>query len=281
MGLISSVFLPLAIAFIMFSLGLNLKIPDFTRIFIQPKDLFIGLFSQIIILPIVAFILVIFYPNLPVELAVGVMIIAAVPGGATSNFFTSLVKGDVALSISLTAITSLICIISIPIISIYSYNYFVGIEIDVSILQKSLELFAIVTIPTILGMFVNTYFNSFAQSFESKAKITSIVLLALVIIGALLKYQSDVVDYFRQAGLITLILNIIMMILAYFIGKFMASSIKQTKTFVFELGLQNGTIAIFVADSIFGGGPFIIPAATYSLIMFLTSIITVYIIRKK
>ena len=281
MGLISSVFLPLAIAFIMFSLGLNLKIPDFTRIFIQPKDLFIGLFSQIIILPIVAFILVIFYPNLPVELAVGVMIIAAVPGGATSNFFTSLVKGDVALSISLTAITSLICIISIPIISIYSYNYFVGIEIDVSILQKSLELFAIVTIPTILGMFVNTYFNSFAQSFESKAKITSIVLLALVIIGALIKYQSDVVDYFRQAGLITLILNIIMMILAYFIGKFMASSIKQTKTFVFELGLQNGTIAIFVADSIFGGGPFIIPAATYSLIMFLTSIITVYIIRKK
>ena len=281
MGLISSVFLPLAIAFIMFSLGLNLKIPDFTRIFTQPKDLFIGLFSQIIILPIVAFILVIFYPNLPVELAVGVMIIAAVPGGATSNFFTSLVKGDVALSISLTAITSLICIISIPIISIYSYNYFVGIEIDVSILQKSLELFAIVTIPTILGMFVNTYFNSFAQSFESKAKITSIVLLALVIIGALLKYQSDVVDYFRQAGLITLILNIIMMILAYFIGKFMASSIKQTKTFVFELGLQNGTIAIFVADSIFGGGPFIIPAATYSLIMFLTSIITVYIIRKK
>ena len=278
MGLISSVFLPLAIAFIMFSLGLNLKIPDFTRIFTQPKDLFIGLFSQIIILPIVAFILVIFYPNLPVELAVGVMIIAAVPGGATSNFFTSLVKGDVALSISLTAITSLICIISI---SIYSYNYFVGIEIDVSILQKSLELFAIVTIPTILGMFVNTYFNSFAQSFESKAKITSIVLLALVIIGALLKYQSDVVDYFRQAGLITLILNIIMMILAYFIGKFMASSIKQTKTFVFELGLQNGTIAIFVADSIFGGGPFIIPAATYSLIMFLTSIITVYIIRKK
>ena len=160
-------------------------------------------------------------------------------------------------------------------------NYFIGIEIDVSILQKSLELFAIVTIPTILGMFVNTYFNSFAQSFESKAKITSIVLLALVIIGALLKYQSDVVDYFRQAGLITLILNIIMMILAYFIGKFMASSIKQTKTFVFELGLQNGTIAIFVADSIFGGGPFIIPAATYSLIMFLTSIITVYIIRNK
>ena len=281
MGLISSVFLPLAIAFIMFSLGLNLRISDFTRIFTQPKDLIIGLFSQIIILPIVAFILIIFYPNLPVELAVGVMILAAVPGGATSNFFTSLAKGDVALSISLTALTSLICIITIPLIAVYSYSYFVGTKIDVSILQKSLELFAIVTVPTILGMLVNSFFNSFALNFESKAKVISIVLLALVIIGAVIKYQSDVMNYFKQAGLITLILNILMMIIAFYIGKFFASSIKKAKTFVFELGLQNGTIAIFVADSIFGGGPFIIPAATYSLIMFLTSIIFVYIIKDK
>ena len=281
MGLISSVFLPLAIAFIMFSLGLNLRISDFTRIFTQPKDLIIGLFSQIIILPIVAFILIIFYPNLPVELAVGVMILAAVPGGATSNFFTSLAKGDVALSISLTALTSLICIITIPFIAVYSYSYFVGTKIDVSILQKSLELFAIVTVPTILGMLVNSFFNSFALNFESKAKVMSIVLLALVIIGAVIKYQSDVMNYFKQAGLITLILNILMMIIAFYIGKFFASSIKKAKTFVFELGLQNGTIAIFVADSIFGGGPFIIPAATYSLIMFLTSIIFVYLIKDK
>ena len=281
MGLISSVFLPLAIAFIMFSLGLNLRISDFTRIFTQPKDLIIGLFSQIIILPIVAFILIIFYPNLPVELAVGVMILAAVPGGATSNFFTSLAKGDVALSISLTALTSLICIITIPFIAVYSYNYFVGTKIDVSILQKSLELFAIVTVPTILGMLVNSFYNSFALNFESKAKVVSIVLLALVIIGAVIKYQSDVMNYFKQAGLITLILNILMMIIAFYIGKFFASSIKKAKTFVFELGLQNGSVAIFVADSIFGGGPFIIPAATYSLIMFLTSIIFVYLIKDK
>ena len=263
------------------SLGLNLRVSDFTRIFTQPKDLIIGLFSQIIILPIVAFILIIFYPNLPVELAVGVMILAAVPGGATSNFFTSLAKGDVALSISLTALTSLICIITIPFIAVYSYSYFVGTKIDVSILQKSLELFAIVTVPTILGMLVNSFFNSFALNFESKAKVISIVLLALVIIGAGIKYQSDVMNYFKQAGLITLILNILMMIIAFYIGKFFASSIKKAKTFVFELGLQNGTIAIFVADSIFGGGPFIIPAATYSLIMFLTSIIFVYLIKDK
>ena len=148
-------------------------------------------------------------------------------------------------------------------------------------MQKSIELFAIVTVPTLLGMIINSYFNFFAINFEPKAKIISIILLAIVIIGAIIKYQSDVVDYFKQAGLITLILNIIMMLIAFYIGKFLASSIKQTKTFVFELGLQNGTIAIFVADSIFGGGAFIIPAATYSLIMFLTSIIAVYFIKNK
>ena len=278
---LTTLFLRIAIAIIMFSLGLGLKITDFKRIFTQPRDVLIGLTSQIIILPVVAFILIYLYPNLPAELAVGVMIIAAVPGGATSNMFTSLARGDVALSISLTAITSLICIITIPLISIYSYNYFIGSDIDVNTARKSLELFAIVTIPTILGMLINYYFNSFAVNIESKVKIISMVLLALVIIGAIIKYQSDVVDFFKQAGLITLILNILMMIIAFYIGKFLASSIKQTKTYVFELGLQNGTIAIFVAETIFGGGPFMIPAATYSLIMFGTSIICVFFIKNK
>jgi len=274
--------LPIAIAFIMFSLGLNLKISDFTRIFIQPKDILIGLFSQIVILPIVAFCIIIFiFPNITPELAIGVMIIAAVPGGATSNMFTSLSKGDVSLSISLTAITSLICIISIPLIAIYSYNYFLQTNIEVDTTRKSLELFIIVTVPTIIGMLVNIFFTNFANSFENKAKIISIVLLALVIIGAVLKDLSNVGLYFKQSGLITLILNILMMLIAFYIGKFLASSFKQTKTFIFELGLQNGTIAIFVAQNIFGNQIFAIPAITYSLIMFFTSIICLYFIRNK
>ena len=279
MGLISIIFLPLAIAFIMFSLGLGLKISDFSRVLSQPKDILVGLSSQIIILPIIAFILILFFPSLPPELAVGVMLISAVPGGATSNMFTSLAKGDVALSISLTAITSLICVITIPLIAINSYDYFMGSSKEVSILDKSLELFAIVTIPTLIGMVVNFYFNSFARNFENKAKIISVTLLAIVIIGAVFKYQSDVLNYFKQAGLITLILNILMMIIAFYIGKFFASSAKQAKTFTLECGLQNGTIAIFVADSIFDGGAFLIPAATYSLIMFGTAIVYVFIVK--
>ena len=279
---LTTLLLTIAIAFIMFSLGLGLKINDFTRIFIQPKDVLVGLTSQIIILPLIAFFIIIFlFPSLPPELAVGVMIIAAVPGGATSNMFSSIANGDVPLSISLTAITSLICIISIPLISIFSYNYFIGSIIEVNTTQKSLELFAIVTIPTILGMLVNKYLQSFANNFQSKAKIISLVLLALVIIGAVLKDLSNVPIYFKQAGLITLILNIVMMIIAFYIGKFLASSIKQTKTYVCELGLQNGTVAIFVADRIFGDQIFAIPAITYSLIMFLTSIVFVYYIRNK
>jgi bile acid:Na+ symporter, BASS family len=274
--------LPIAIAFIMFSLGLNLNISDFARVFTQPKDILIGLLSQIIILPLVAFCIIIFiFPNIPPEIAIGVMVIAAVPGGATSNMFTSLSKGDVSLSISLTAITSLICIITIPIISIYSYNYFLQSNIEVDTTRKSLELFGIITIPTILGMMVNIFFNNFANNFENKAKIISIALLAIVIIVAVLKDLTNVGLYFKQSGLITLFLNISMMVIAFYIGKFLASSFKQTKTFIFELGLQNGTIAIFVANNIFGDRIFAIPAITYSLIMFFTSLACLYFIRNK
>jgi len=279
MGYISEIFLPLAIAFIMFSLGLGLRIADFTRVILQPRDFFVGLSSQIIILLIIAFLLIKFFPSLPPELAVGVMLIAAVPGGATSNMFTSLAKGDVALSISLTAITSLICVVTIPLIAINSYYYFIGSSIEVSILQKSLELFSIVTVPTIIGMIIKSSFDSFATNFENKAKIISSLLLAIVIIGAIFKYKEDVLEYFEKAGLITLILNIVMMLLAFYIARIFASSIKQAKSITLECGLQNGTIAIFVADTIFNGGPFLIPAATYSLIMFATSIIFVFIIR--
>ena len=275
MGIISNIFLPLAIAFIMLSLGLGLKISDFTKIFHQPKDIFVGLFSQIIILPIVAFALIFLFPSFPPELAVGVMLIAAVPGGATSNMFTSIANGDVALSISLTAITSLICVFTIPFIAISSYVYFIGDTIEVSIIDKSLELFAIVTIPTILGMIIRSYFDTFAKNFETKAKFISMLLLGIVILGAIFKYKSDALYYFKQAGIITLSLNITMMIIALYVGKLFTSSIKKIKTFTLECGLQNGSVAIFVADSIFNGGAFIIPAATYSLIMFITASIFV------
>ena len=284
MGSISTIFLPVAIGIIMFSLGLGLRINDFARIFSQPKDILIGLSSQIIILPILAFLLVIIFPfiffDLPPELKVGIMIISAVPGGATSNIFTSLAKGDVALSISLTAITSLICIITIPTISIYSYFYFVGSDLEFNIWKESLKLFSIVTIPTLIGMLVNNYYNNFSKNYENSAKIISIILLAVVIVGAIFKYQSDVLNYFKQAGLITLILNLIMMIIAFYIGKVFGLGETQRKTIVCEVGLQNGTLAIVVAETVFGGGVYLIPAATYCLIMFASSLIYTLIARR-
>lgn len=284
MGSISNIFLPVAIAIIMFSLGLGLRINDFTRIFSQPKDILIGLSSQIVMLPIFAFFLIIIFPliffDLSPELKVGIMIIAAVPGGATSNIFTSMAKGDVALSISLTAITSLICIVTIPSISIYSYFYFVGSDLDFNIWKESLKLFAIVTIPTILGMLVNNYYNNFSKNYKNSARIISIILLAVVIIGAIFKYQSDVLSYFKQAGLITLILNLSMMIIAFYIGKVFSLGKDQRKTIVCEVGLQNGTLAIVVATTIFDGGVYLVPAATYSLIMFASSLVYTFIARR-
>ncbi len=281
MGNISSTLLPIAIGIIMFSLGVGLTLKDFQRVLKQPRDFFIGLTSQIILLPIVAFIIIYFFPLSSPELAVGVMIIAAAPGGATSNLFTSLAKGDVALSISLTAITSLISVITIPIISIYFYNYYMGEKIDVDVTKKCLELFAIVAVPTLIGMVFRKFFEKITLNIENIVKIISAILLSLVIIFAIFKYQDEVLKYFKQAGLITLLLNIIMMLIAFYIARLFVTGIKQGRCITLECGLQNGTIAIFVAEEIFKGEAFIIPAATYSLIMFATSLIFVYLVRKK
>ena len=281
MGIITDVVLPLSLAFIMFSLGLALKSSDFTRVIKQPKDFLIGAFSQIIILPLVALIIVMLWPLSP-ELAVGVMLIAAAPGGATSNIITSFAKGDVALSVSLTAIISLLCVITIPIIVIFSLNILMDTSttISISIGDIAIKMFLIVTVPVIIGMLFRKFLNSISISFEPLAKKISAVLFVLVLLGAIVAEKDNVVSYFAQAGLVTLILNLLMMLIAFYIGKLFASGISQQKTITVECGLQNGTLAIVVATSLFDGGIYLIPAATYSLIMFFTSLIYVYFARQ-
>lgn len=281
MGIITDIFLPLALAFIMFSLGLGLTSADFLRILKQPKDFFIGAISQIILLPLIAFILVKIWPISP-ELALGVMIIAAAPGGVTSNILTSIAKGDVALSISLTAIISLLSLITIPFIIIMSLNL---LNLDntfenVSLKKMVLSIFLIVTIPVIFGMIVKKFASNFATAFEKKAKKISIILFFLVLAGAILVEKENIIDYFIKAGPITLALNIIMMIVAFYISQLLGTGMAQKKTISIECGLQNGTLAIFVATTLFGGGIYLIPAATYSLIMFGTSLIFVLFIKK-
>ena len=281
MGIITDIFLPLALAFIMFALGLGLTGADFLRVLKQPKDFLVGAISQIILLPIIAFILIKIWPISP-ELAIGVMIIAAAPGGVTSNILTSFAKGDVALSVSLTAIISLLSVITVPFIIITSLNLLDlnNVSQNISLTNMALSMFLIVTLPVILGMIIKKILSNFALSFEPIAKKISIFLFVLVLIGAILAERNNVIAYFAQAGLITLVLNVVMMIVAFYIAQLLGSGVAQKKCIAIECGLQNGTLAIFVATTLFGGGVYLIPAATYSLIMFATSLIFVFIIKK-
>ena len=273
--------LPLALAFIMLTLGLGLTGQDFIRVIKQPKDFLIGLLSQIILLPIVAFIIIKIWPISP-ELAIGVMIIASAPGGVTSNILTSLARGDVALSISLTAVISLLSVITVPFVVLTSVDLLGlnNITENISLLSMAIQMFLIVAAPTFLGMIIRKYANNFTLKFEPTAKKISVALFIIVLIGAILSEKENLVNYFAQAGLITLLLNILMMILAYNLAKIFGSGSQQKKAISIECGLQNGTLAIFVGTVLFGGGVYIIPAATYSLIMFLTSILFVFFFEK-
>ncbi len=277
MNIVTDVVLPIALAFIMFSLGLGLSINDFTRIFLKPKEFFIGFLSQLIILPILALILVYIWPLSP-EIAIGVMILAAAPGGATSNILTSFAKGDVALSISLTAVISILSVITIPLILGISLSV-LGIDLsnqDISLMDIALKMFLIVTIPVLIGMSLSKIFNSF----ESFAKKISTVLFFLVLLGAVLAERENVVSYFAQAGLITLILNVLMMFIAFYLSKTLISNVSQQRAITLECGLQNGTLAIVVANVFFDGGAYLIPAATYSLIMYATALPYIYFLRR-
>ena len=280
MSIVTDIFLPIALAFIMFALGLGLTGADFLRILKQPKDFFVGAISQIILLPIIAFILVKIWPISP-ELAIGVMIIAAAPGGVTSNILTSFARGDVALSISLTAVISLLSVLTVPFIIITSLSL-LGSETvsqNISLTSMAISMFLIVTVPVILGMVFRRFASNAAIKFEPLAKKISIGLFVIVLLGAILAEKDNIVSYFADAGLITLALNVIMMVVAFYVAQLLATGNAQKKCIAIECGLQNGTLAIFVGTTLFGGGAFVIPAATYSLIMFATSLIFVYLVK--
>ena len=272
--------LPIALAFIMLTLGLNLTTQDFLRIAKQPKDFIVGIFSQIIILPIVAFILVKIWPVSP-EIAIGLIIIAVAPGGVTSNILTSYAKGDVALSISLTAIVSLLSIVTVPFILFTSIHLleFEIINENISLISMALQMFFIVAVPTLIGMIIRQFAISLTQKIEPIANKISLILFTIVLIGAIYSERDNIIIYFLESGLITLSLNLIMMVLAFYVAHIFGTGIKQKKTISIECGLQNGTLAIYVGTIMFGGGIYLIPAATYSLIMFVTSLLFVFFLR--
>ena len=282
MNFITDVILPLALAFIMFTLGLGLSVKDFSNVFKKPKNFLIGLVSQLIFLPIVGLILVIIWP-LPIEIAIGVMLIAAAPGGVTSNILTYFARGDVALSVSLTAVMSLLSAVSVPIVLAISIGLIgdTSLPESISLTGIALSMFLIVTLPVLLGMGVRSFLKSLTLKIEKSARFISTLLFVLVLLGAILAERENVISYFAQTGLVVLALNILMMLIAFYWSGFFGTGISQKKAIAIECGLQNGTLAIFVGTTVFGGGLYIIPAATYSLIMYLTSLLFIYFIKNR
>ena len=281
MGIIVDVVLPLALAFIMLALGLGLTFDDFARVARRPRDFAVGALSQIVVLPAVAFILASIWPMAP-ELALGLMIIAAAPGGVTSNILTAFARGDVALSISLTAVISLLSVITIPVIMVFSYGQFIGEQAgqDISVAGTAIGVFLIVAVPVLIGLSIRRFAESFALRAEPAARRVSAVLFVLVLAGAIYQERSNIVPYFAQAGLVTLVLNLLMMAIAYLLARMFATGPSQRIAIAIECGLQNGTLAIAVAVLLFGGGLAAVPAATYSLIMFATALIYIAVLRR-
>jgi len=254
---------------------------DFTRVIKQPKDFLVGLICQLILLPIIAFILIKAF-NTPLELALGVMIIAAAPGGVTSNVLTKFANGDVALSISLTAIISLISIISVPFIVFKSAELLqvTYIAKEISMLSISLKMVFVVTIPVILGMLIKKFAEKFISSKTLFIQRLSIILFVIVFAAIWIEEWDRVVSFITRAGTITLALNLVMMLVGYYIAKLLASGIAQRKCISLECGLQNGTLAVFVSSQIFDDIVYMVPTAAYALIMFVTSLIFVFVVRK-
>ena len=273
---------PIILALIMLVLGLGLKLEDFGRVLKTPKDFIVGFISQLIILPIVAYILILIF-RLPPEIAIGVMIIAAAPGGVTSNIMTKFADGDVALSISLTAVISLLSIITVPLIIFTSADILGITEIskNISMTGIALKMFLVVTVPVILGMIIRKFAENFIASKVGIFNKLNIILFAIFFFAAFYEEKENLINFIMQAGLITLILNVSMMVIAYYIAKAFTSGVKQMRCIALECGLQNGTLAIFVSTQIFGTDIlYAIPTAAYALIMYITGFVFIFILRK-
>ena len=271
---------PISLAIIMFGLGLGLTISDFTRVIKNPRDFFVGFICQVILLPVIAFFLIqtIF---LPVEIAMGVMIIAAAPGGVTSNVLTKFAEGDVALSLSLTAIVSLLSIFTVPLI-IFNSADFLGVEItkEISMLNIATKMFFVVTVPVIFGMIVRGLMTDLVVSKTFIIQRLSVILFLVVFISIWIEEWDRIVSFITRAGLIAFILNVTMIFVGYYVAKFWTSGVAQRKCISLECGLQNGTLAIVVATQLFDDIVFMVPTAAYALVMFTTSIFFVLIVRK-
>ena len=272
---------PICLAMIMLGLGMSLTIEDFKRVVKHPKDFTVGIVCQMILLPITAFVLLKIF-NTPTELALGVMIIAAAPGGVTSNILTKFANGDVALSVSLTAIISIISIVTIPLIifssaELLQISY---IEKEISIIGISVKMFFVVTLPVALGMLIRKFATNFISAKTLVIQRISVLLFVIVFAAIWIEEWDSISSYLVRAGSITLTLNIVMMLVGYYVAKLFITGTAQRRCISIECGLQNGTLAIFVSTQLFDEMIYMVPTAAYALIMFITSLLFVFIVRK-
>jgi len=281
-NIVTQVFLPLSLAFIMFSVGLELTLDDFKRVVLQPRDFFVGAVSQVILLPLVAFGLLSVWTIDPV-LAVGVMIIASCPGGVTSNLMTYLARGDTALSVSLTAVISLLSVVTLPIIVSFSILYFMDAASapELPVGKTIVGVFLITTVPVCIGMAIKHFAAAFAERFERIARIIASVLFVVIVLGAIASERENIVDYFLQAGTLTLTLNVVMMMIAALLAHVAGMGVKQRIAITLECGLQNGTLAIFVAATLIGNKTMTVPGGIYSLLMFVTATLYLFIAKRQ
>jgi len=269
--LLTKVILPLSLFLIMYGIGISLKVADFRNVLTDPKALGVGLFGQMLLLPLIAFAIATTM-QLPAEIAVGLIIIALAPGGATSNMFTYLSRGDVSLSISLTAVVSLVTPFTIPLVAALAMGHFMGSNtvFSLPVGKTIVQLLVITVIPVALGMFTLARWPGAARRIEKVLKGFSVFFLALIIALIVLKNKDDMANFFVQAGLATLILNISVLWLGYQLARWTKLNHAQSITLGFEVGIQNGTLALVVAGTLIGNDAMMIPAVTYSLIMFLS-----------
>jgi len=278
--LLTKVILPLSLFLIMYGIGISLKIGDFRNVMTAPSGLAAGLLGQMLLLPLTAFGLAAVM-QLPPEIAVGLIIIALAPGGATSNMFTYLFRGDVSLSISLTAVVSLVTPFTIPVITAFAMDYFLGstTAFSLPVGKTIVQLLLITVIPVALGMFTLARWPRAAASIEKALKVFSVFFLALIILLIVLKNREDMASFFAQAGLATLLLNVAVLAMAYQLARWSRLNRAQSITIGFEVGIQNGTLALVVAGTLIGNAVMMIPAVTYSLIMFASGTAFGWLIR--
>jgi len=282
MGIVTTI-APFALALIMLGLGASLTVNDFARVVKNPKEFLVGLVCQLIVLPIVGYLLIIILKT-PIELALGVMLIAAAPGGVTSNVLTKFADGDVALSISLTAVTSLISIISVPFVVFLSIDLF---DIDyvskeISMIGISLKMFGVVTVPVIIGMLIRRFADDFIMRNMNIIEKSSIVLFIIVFVAIYIEEWDSIIMFLTTAGTIALTLNVVMMIIGFYVAKIFATGVAQQRCISLECGLQNGTLAVFVGIQLFGQDmSYMVPTAAYALIMMTTSVLFVIFLRNR